>query len=93
MSLKKQRVVSLHAESTIGDTRVIRLTSTVTSDEKVNSSYSETILNAETYKANRDEVRADIQEFREAVYELEDQMIEEAKKNEPEEPVDPEEEA
>ena len=97
MSLQKQRVVSLHAESVIDDTRVVRLSSTITSDEKVNSSYSESILNNEVYKTNREEVRADIAEFRKAIYEVEDEMIALAKAEQPEpeeeteEPVDPDE--
>ena len=74
MALDNKKVISLSAESMVAGKPVVRFSSTITSDALVNSSYNEQILDAEAYKANKTEVRADMAAFRELVYDLEDEM-------------------
>ena len=76
MALDKNRVVSISAESKIGDQVAARLSSSVSSSQTVDTGYSQQIVDTELYNANKVEVRADIAEFRELVYALEDEMLE-----------------
>ena len=74
MALSQQKVVTLTAESKIGEEIVARLSATVNSNTDVNSAYSEQILNTELYKTNKLEVRQDMDAFRVLVYALEDEL-------------------
>ena len=74
MALAQTKVVTLTAESKVGEVLVARFSATVNSANDVNSAYSEQILNAELYKANKIEVRADMDAFRVAMYALEDEL-------------------
>ena len=74
MALSQQKVVTLTAESKIGEEVVARLSATVNSNTDVNSAYSEQILNTELYKTNKLEVRQDMDAFRVLVYALEDEL-------------------
>lgn len=74
MALAQTKVVTLTAESKVGEVLVARFSATVNSANDVNSAYSEQILNTELYKANKIEVRADIDAFRAAIYALEDEL-------------------
>lgn len=78
MALSQQKVVTLTAESKIGEVVVARLSATVNSNTDVNSAYSEQILNTELYKTNKSEVRQDMDAFRVLVYALEDELASEA---------------
>ena len=78
MALSQQKVVTLTAESKIGEEIVARLSATVNSNTDVNSAYSEQILNTELYKTNKLEVRQDMDAFRVLVYALEDELASEA---------------
>lgn len=74
MALSQQKVVTLTAESKIGEEIVARLSATVNSNTDVNSAYSEQILNTGLYKTNKLEVRQDMDAFRVLVYALEDEL-------------------
>ena len=74
MALAQTKVVTLTAESKVGEVLVARFSATVNSANDVNSAYSEQILSTELYNANKIEVRADIDAFRAAIYALEDEL-------------------
>ena len=74
MALAQTKVVTLTAESKVGEVLVARFSATVNSANDVNSAYSEQILSTELYKANKIEVRADMDAFRVAMYALEDEL-------------------
>ena len=74
MALAQTKVVTLTAESKVGEVLVARFSATVNSANAVNSAYSEQILSTELYKANKIEVRADMDAFRVAMYALEDEL-------------------
>lgn len=74
MALTKTKVVTLTAESKIGDEIVARLSAAVNSNTDVNSAYSEQILNTTLYGANKSEIRQDMDAFRILVYALEDEL-------------------
>ena len=75
MALAQTKVVTLTAESKVGEVLVARFSATVNSANDVNSAYSEQILSTELYNANKIEVRADIDAFRAAIYALEDELV------------------
>lgn len=72
MALKSTKSVSLFGESIVEGATAVQLNATVTFDKTVTSSYSETVINNELYLANKREVREDIVEFKNMMYELED---------------------
>lgn len=74
MALAQTKVVTLTAESKVGEVLVARFSATVNSANDVNSAYSEQILSTELYNANKIEVRADMDAFRVAMYALEDEL-------------------
>lgn len=72
MALKSTKSVNLFGESIVEGATAVQLNATVTFDKTVTSSYSETVINNELYLANKREVREDIVEFKNMMYELED---------------------
>lgn len=72
MSLTDKKSVTLFGESIIEANTVAQLNATVDFGEFVSTTYSETIVNQELYRTNRAEVRKDISDFKDKVYELED---------------------
>lgn len=96
MALLNRKVVSLTSESRVGETVVARLSATVNSETDVNSGYSEQITDIPLYNANKAQVRKDMDDFRQMVYDLEDELAaedeatvpEETPETTPEEPVE-----
>lgn len=74
MALKSTKSVNLFGESIVEGATAVQLNATVTFDKTVTSSYSETVINNELYLANKREVREDIVEFKNMMYELEDSV-------------------
>lgn len=74
MALANRKVVTLSSESKIGETIVVRLAATVNSETDVNSAYTEQILDTEVYNANKTQIRQDMDDFRQMVYDLEDEI-------------------
>lgn len=82
--LKKNKSISLTGESTINGQLVARFNATVSSDESETSnsnSFNTYIYNRELYDANRREVRKDMTDFRQYVFDQEDELIASDEKN------------
>lgn len=65
--------ISLTGVSSIGGTQVVYMTASVTTDGG-DTSVNKLITDKELYNANKVEVRADMNAFEDAVYEVEDEM-------------------
>lgn len=76
MALKGTKNISLSYQSVIGDEVVVYMTAQIPESGKSNSNKS--IQNLDLYEANKTECRADMAEFDEMLYELEDQQTAEA---------------
>lgn len=72
------RLSNLSAESLIDGKQVVVLTAAVSSKTDVATQYTEFVANPALYYANLTEVRADIEEFRNKMYKLEDETKAEA---------------
>lgn len=76
--LKKTKSISLNGESTINGQLVARFSANISSDnvEGSNSnSFNTYIYNQELYEANHREVRKDMADFRQYVFDQEDELI------------------
>ena len=83
MTLEKKKSVSLTGESKINGVVVVRMTATLSMDsgsDYVNQSIQDPAL----YAANRKDVRKDIQEFQNYIYDQQDQIASEAEANDTE---------
>lgn len=83
--LKKNKSISLTGESTINGQLVARFNANVSSDNMEGSnsnSFNTYIYNRELYDANRREVRKDMADFRQYVFDQEDELIASDEKNE-----------
>lgn len=76
--LKKNKSISLTGESTINGQSVARFNANISSDNMEGSnsnSFNTYIYNRELYDANRREVRKDMADFRQYVFDQEDELI------------------
>ena len=73
--LKTKAVLSINGESKIEDENVVYMTATINSDE-TGTSISKTIINKELYNANKDDVRKEMNEFENYVYNMEGVLTE-----------------
>ncbi len=76
--LKKNKSISLTGESTINGQLVARFNANISSDNMEGSSsnsFNTYIYNRELYDANRREVRKDMADFRQYVFDQEDELI------------------
>ena len=73
--LKTKSVLSINGESKIEDQNVVYMTATINSDE-TGTSISKTIINKELYNANKDDVRKEMNEFENYVYNMEGVLTE-----------------
>lgn len=83
--LKKNKSISLTGESTINGQSVARFSANISSDNTEGSnsnSFNTYIYNRELYDANRREVRKDMTDFRQYVFDQEDELIASDEKNE-----------
>ena len=74
MALEKQKEVSLTAYSVVGDDKkkAVRLSATLTTSDSTNDSVNQFVMDNEAYMAHKVEVRKDIADFQNYVYEQED---------------------
>ena len=86
--LKAKRSIKITANSMINGTQAMYMSADLETNGKVNSSTS--IQNVDLYEANKTECRADLAEFQQMVYDLEDQGTQEA---EPEDSTEAEDNA
>lgn len=73
--LKATRSIKITASSMINGTQAMYMSADLATDGKVTSSTS--IQNVDLYEANKTECRADLAEFQQMVYDLEDQGTQE----------------
>ena len=74
--LKTTKQITLTGYSEIDGQNVVQLTASIPSDTGVGN-INQYITNAELYDANKVEVRNDIREFTDLVYEIEDGIVSE----------------
>lgn len=74
MSLKTTKAITLTGQSLINGQAAVYLTATISSDGTGGSNISQSTGNQDLYEANRKEVRADISEFQDAVWDVEDEL-------------------
>lgn len=91
--LKATRSIKITANSMINGTQVMYMNANLETDGKVTSSTA--IQNVDLYEANKAECRADLAEFQQMVYDLEDQGAQEdvPEQTEPENPTEAEDNA
>lgn len=76
MALETKQQITLTGYSKIEGQVAVNLNATIPSDTGVGS-INQYIQNAELYEANKLQIRQDIREFQDKVYEIEDSMVEE----------------
>lgn len=77
MALQKTKSISLTGESKIDGVTVVRMTASLSTTE--GSDYvNQSVLDTDRYNSNKTEVRKDIEEFQEYVYEQQDAIDTEA---------------
>lgn len=74
MVLSTKKSITLTGNSSIDGQQVVYLSATIPSDTGVGN-ISQSIQNPELYDANKPAVRADIAEFTQKVYDLEDEFV------------------
>lgn len=72
--LEVKQNITLNGISKIDGVQVVYMTATISSDGGSGANVNETITNQELYNANKAQVRADIAEFKNKVYEVEDEL-------------------
>ena len=72
--LEVKQNITLNGVSKIDGVQVVYMTATISSDGGSGANVNETITNQELYNANKAQVRADISEFKNKVYEVEDEL-------------------
>lgn len=75
MALKITKSTSLQGQSVVDGQTVIYLSASISTENLGNSTVSQSIQNQELYAANKAACRADITEFKNAVFEEEDAMM------------------
>ena len=82
MALEKSKSMTLTGTSRIGDEIVVSLTANLSTDSNNSDYVNQSVRNPELYGKNKREVRKDIAEFQDYVYEQQDQIdSENAKKD------------
>ncbi|MBG1272543.1 hypothetical protein FND55_02595 [Lactobacillus paracasei subsp. paracasei] len=77
MVLKTNKSISLTGKSTIGDVQVAYLNATLDQEGNGANTVNQSIQNQTLYDANKKEVRADIAEFQQLLYDTEDSLASE----------------
>lgn len=71
--LKTTKQITVTGYSQVNGTNVMQLTASIPSDTGVGS-INQYVQNNELYEANKAEVRQDVRDFTDMVYEIEDEM-------------------
>ena len=72
--LETKNNITLNGRSKIDGVQVAYMSATISSDGGAGANVNKTITNQELYNANKVRVRADIAEFENKVYEVEDEL-------------------
>lgn len=75
MALELIKEVRLNGNAKIGETAVVQMSSTISSDAIGGTGYTEYIVDNDLYVANLTEVRKNIRAFKDAVYSIEDELL------------------
>jgi len=73
--LKTNKVVTLSAESTIDDLPIVQMNATIDVNDGIKTSYSEFIVDQDSYREHRAEIRTDLEAFRTQMYDIEDSKM------------------
>lgn len=77
MGLKTTKSVSLNGQSIVNDVPAIFYSANITTDASNTSTINQSITDYSVYKANREECRADYEEFQKMVWKIEDNLMDE----------------
>lgn len=72
--LEVNKNITLTGISKIDGVQVAYMSASISTDGENGANVNETITNQEVYNANKAQVRADIAEFKNKVYEMEDEL-------------------
>jgi len=72
--LEVKQNITLNGVSKIDGVQAAYMSATISNDGGSGANVNETITNQELYNANKAQVRADIAEFKNKVYEVEDEL-------------------
>ena len=72
--LKTNKNITLNGVSVINGTQVAYMNATISTDGGNGANVNKTITNQDAYNTNKVQVRADIAEFEQQVYAIEDEM-------------------
>lgn len=73
--LKLNKNITLNGTSEINGVQVAYMSATISTDGNNNGNVNKSISNKELYNANKAEVRKDMADFEEAVYQIEDELL------------------
>lgn len=73
--LKVNKNITVNGTSEIEGVQVVYMSATVSTDGSSSGNINTSITNKDLYNANKVEVRKDINDFTEIVYEVEDQTV------------------
>ena len=72
--LKINKTINLNATSEIDGQVVVYMNASISTDGNTNANINKNITNQELYNANKVQVRADMAEFEQEVYKVEDEL-------------------
>lgn len=72
--LKTTKIINLNGESKIGEQVAATMYATLSTNGSGNENINKTILNQELYSANKTEIRKDMRDFEDLVYEEQDKL-------------------
>ena len=73
--LKVNKNITLNGASEIDGVQVAYMSATISTDGGSNGNINKSIANKELYNANKEQVRADMAEFEDVVYKVEDELL------------------
>lgn len=73
--LKLNKNITLTGISMINGVQVVYMNATISTDGAGNSGINKTIVDKDLYNANKKQVRADMTQFEEEVYNVEDELL------------------
>ncbi|URZ87560.1 hypothetical protein [Floricoccus penangensis] len=78
MALEIRKTITVQGESKINDKVIVYLSASVSTDGNSSNNITQSIQDPELYQANRVQCRKDTTAFQNVVYEIEDQIREQA---------------
>lgn len=76
MALSLKKSTSLDGASEIDGVQVMSLSATISAETRGNSFFNQSIIDQDLYNKNKKECRADLREFQDAIFEVEDSLEE-----------------